>query len=807
MTSNRKQPLASIFSSFTGNGGASTSSTKRGDGEESVLPMMISGSSNAGGKGSLNQSGDRIALVMAGMAASTSLYVMNQTLISTSLGSHDQTTHGSNEEEEVTEQKEPQFNPIMVSIVLAALTSVFQLLISHVLLSLRRKSKDDSYSGINRRYVQEARLTLWQGIKQYDQIPLSICHAVATVFLIYLPHTMGIFPFMLLVGLDGLFAKLIESRGVIVFQIRTALLVAAVLVPLVYDSDGTPVPFQVANTEGKYESVQPVSSRSAVIFSACIRILSLMESSTVVANFFKCVSIVLLGYGETRLRTVPGNRGEDQTKSARGTVAIGSRISTFQACVLLLLTSAGYCMKTPSALSSLLTYSSVSSALILAFFYICLKDKVFTNIGRRIGSTDLRIWFYIPAASAALISSLLFERITMIKIVGGATSVGSYWILQRHMAALRTPSGQVAAEWEGTSNALEGGNFTVRLRRLLKHVMSDSNSRKILYFLSINLAFMFVEIFVGLLTNSLGLVSDAGHMFFDNASLFIGLYAAYMSKWKSDEVYTYGYSRYETLAGFANGVFLVFIAVSVVIEGLERLREPPEIRSDHLLLVSFLGLLVNLVGLAFFHEHSHGHSHDHGHSHGGHGHSHEHGHGHTHTNGTDDHEDVAGTDKQHAHTSVAYEGESAHNENMHGVFLHVLADTLGSAGVIVSSLLIELYEWYWADAVASLLIAVLILLSVLPFLQATATALLLRTPTSLLPRFRKALMSIGKLPEVHRIEDAHCWQYDSTTPVATVNVLVGKGISIETMTKTVKDIIQNECNIEKVTVQVSHVGG
>eukprot|EP01138_Halocafeteria_seosinensis_P002855 gb/GECG01002916.1/.p1 GENE.gb/GECG01002916.1/~~gb/GECG01002916.1/.p1 ORF type:complete len:208 (+),score=18.31 gb/GECG01002916.1/:1-624(+) len=165
MTSNRKQPLASIFSSFTGNGGASTSSTKRGDGEESVLPMMISGSSNAGGKGSLNQSGDRIALVMAGMAASTSLYVMNQTLISTSLGSHDQTTHGSNEEEEVTEQKEPQFNPIMVSIVLAALTSVFQLLISHVLLSLRRKSKDDSYSGINRRYVQEARLTLWQGIK------------------------------------------------------------------------------------------------------------------------------------------------------------------------------------------------------------------------------------------------------------------------------------------------------------------------------------------------------------------------------------------------------------------------------------------------------------------------------------------------------------------------------------------------------------------------------------------------------------------------------------------------------------------
>ena len=159
-------------------------------------------------------------------------------------------------------------------------------------------------------------------------------------------------------------------------------------------------------------------------------------------------------------------------------------------------------------------------------------------------------------------------------------------------------------------------------------------------------------------------------MFFDNASLFIGLYASYMARWRSDAVFTYGYSRYEVLAGFVNAVFLVFVGVSVVAEALERLWEPPEIHGEHLLTVSVLGLCVNLVGLFFFHDHAHGHGGgggDHGHSHGG----------------------------------APCAGSQGGNANMHGVFLHVLADTLGSAGVIVSSLLIRMYGWYLADPVAS----------------------------------------------------------------------------------------------------------
>lgn len=107
------------------------------------------------------------------------------------------------------------------------------------------------------------------------------------------------------------------------------------------------------------------------------------------------------------------------------------------------------------------------------------------------------------------------------------------------------------------------------------------------------------------------------------SALAIGLYASYVAKWRSDADFTYGYGRAEVLSGFTNAIFLVFVAISVLIEGMHRIAEPPEVHTDNLLTVSVLGLLVNLVGLAFFHDHAHSHG---GHDHGG-GHSHGHNHG------------------------------------------------------------------------------------------------------------------------------------------------------------------------------------
>ncbi len=125
---------------------------------------------------------------------------------------------------------------------------------------------------------------------------------------------------------------------------------------------------------------------------------------------------------------------------------------------------------------------------------------------------------------------------------------------------------------------------------------------------------MFVELFYGFYSNSLGLITDSFHMFFDCTALFIGLLASYIAKKEADRKYTYGYGRVETISGLFNGIFLIFIGVNVLLESIERIYEPQKIESNGLLLVSVLGFLVNLVGLFFFHDH-HDHGHDHGHSH------------------------------------------------------------------------------------------------------------------------------------------------------------------------------------------------
>lgn len=197
-----------------------------------------------------------------------------------------------------------------------------------------------------------------------------------------------------------------------------------------------------------------------------------------------------------------------------------------------------------------------------------------------------------------------------------------------------------------------------------------------------------------------------------------------IAKWRSTDQFTYGFVRAEVLAGFLNGLFLIFISFFILSEAVERLLEPPEVKHERLFLVSVLGFLVNLVGIYVFqHGGAHGHSHGggggHGHSHGGGGGGHSHddhsfllggqshdsNHGHSHN----------GSNHFHSHDSG---GQTAQNSQiMRGVFLHILADTLGSVGVIISAGLMWAFEWYIADPICSICIALLICLSVLDLIR------------------------------------------------------------------------------------------
>lgn len=133
---------------------------------------------------------------------------------------------------------------------------------------------------------------------------------------------------------------------------------------------------------------------------------------------------------------------------------------------------------------------------------------------------------------------------------------------------------------------------------------------------------MFVEVIYGLASNSLGLLTDGAHMLLDCSAIIIGLYSRYLTKKSKNEIYNFGYGRAEVLGTFINSVFLIFISLYIVFESVERSIQPKDIHGDNLILVSFLGLVVNLIGIYFFHGEHGFHSHSHGDS--GCKHSHKH---------------------------------------------------------------------------------------------------------------------------------------------------------------------------------------
>ncbi|KAJ2439917.1 hypothetical protein IWW46_004225 [Coemansia sp. RSA 2440] len=316
-----------------------------------------------------------------------------------------------------------------------------------------------------------------------------------------------------------------------------------------------------------------------------------------------------------------------------------------------------------------------------------------------------------------------------------------------------------------------------RAHHFVREILSDSESRSIFMFLLLNLSYMVVQIVYGYTTNSLGLISDAIHMLFDCMALAIGLIAAVMSRWPSDEAFTFGYGRIEILSGFANGVFLMLISVSIFFEAIERLLYPPEMNTQRLLLVSFGGLVVNLFGMFAFNGHHHHHhgggcSHSH-HEHTAHKHTaHEHA-DHKNRHANHDHSNHIHSHEDHDHNEHNHIHSHHRSQNMQGVFLHVLADTLGSVGVIISTLLIQTFGWTGFDPLASIAIAGLIFASVVPLVRDSVHMLLLRLPDQSQADVRTAVSQITEqVGGVVKLTKVQFWPVTETQIVGIVHVTV-----------------------------------
>jgi zinc transporter 5/7 len=246
-------------------------------------------------------------------------------------------------------------------------------------------------------------------------------------------------------------------------------------------------------------------------------------------------------------------------------------------------------------------------------------------------------------------------------------------------------------------------------------------------------------------------------MFFDCGALAIGLYGSFMSKWKSNNVYTYGYGRFEYISALINGLLLVFISVYIALEAFHRIFDPPVIESaGRLILISVMGFFVNLTGMFFFHQ-----------------------------------------DEQDEH----------HNENMYGVYLHMLADTLGSVSVIISTVIMQYFGWYMADPICSLLISLMILGASYPLLSNSMAVLLQRSPRLSDAKITSCLETIEHWSGILSVTNTHFWTMDNNTVVGTLHVKVEDHINEQQMRQKISDALL-QCGINSVTIQLdkSEVG-
>jgi len=334
---------------------------------------------------------------------------------------------------------------------------------------------------------------------------------------------------------------------------------------------------------------------------------------------------------------------------------------------------------------------------------------------------------------------------------------------------------------------------------------------------SLTTAFFLVEIIVGYLTNSMALVADSFHMLSDIAALVIAFISVRMAP-KSWSKNTFGWARAEVLGALVNAVFLVALCFSITVESLKRFYEPEPIHDPKLILwVGTMGLVVNLVGLCLFHEHGSSHGHSHGISRSTHSHL---------TDLADKDPEKEGLPEitySGAEKSAGHHGHShdAANMNMRGVFLHVMADALGSVIVIISALimwflpsqeekdngdLIDIPENQWTkyvDPGLSLMLVLLILKSVWPLLIESALILLQTVPTHIqVDSLQQKLME--KVDGILAVHEFHIWQLAGDRIIASAHVRCLNLAQYMTVAERVKEFFHNE-GIHSTTIQPEFV--
>lgn len=276
------------------------------------------------------------------------------------------------------------------------------------------------------------------------------------------------------------------------------------------------------------------------------------------------------------------------------------------------------------------------------------------------------------------------------------------------------------------------------------HVHDD---RRMLWALMLTGGFMLVEVLGGMLSGSLALLADAGHMLTDTASLGLAFAAARAARRPADALRSYGYHRAQVLAAFINGALFIAIVVWIVYEAVMRLMTPITVLGGPMLVVAVLGLLVNIAAFVILH---------------------------------------AGDQE---------------NINVRGALLHVLGDLLGSAAAIVAAVVILRTGWMPIDPLLSVLVALLILRSAWHIVRQSAHILLEGTPEDVdIAQLRAAIE--GAVPGVLDVHHVHVWSLTHKHPLLTLHLTIDEHTDYGDTLQRAKNVLMKRFGIDHSTIQV-----
>lgn len=281
------------------------------------------------------------------------------------------------------------------------------------------------------------------------------------------------------------------------------------------------------------------------------------------------------------------------------------------------------------------------------------------------------------------------------------------------------------------------------------HHGKGANKKALMISLLIITTFLIVEVIGGFITNSLALLSDAGHMLSDSSALLLSLIAMFFAAKKPSAKKTYGFYRFEILAALINGVTLVLISLYIFWEAYERLFAPPEVASLSMMGIAFLGLLANIAA-AF----------------------------------------------------VLMRGDYKNNLNLRSAFLHVLGDMLGSIGAIAAGFVMWKFGWYIADPLISIIVGILVLLSAWRVTKESVNILMEGTPSNIdIEQVTNALSGISGVKSVH---DLHIWTVTSGFDALTCHLHVDDDIPSYPVLYEALQLLDKQFGITHATIQIEN---